>query len=115
KIIQFFKTNNETKAFFVFFQPITFPEVYPAVLEMFVTGEKIYVVTFKSNDEKEGVQNTEILILDIKGKFLKKVAFPLKMMTPLRQSPFSISEGKLYQLVEDSNEEEWSVHVTEIN
>lgn len=115
KIIQYFKTDNETKAFFNLIQPITFPEVYPAILEMFVTGEKIYVVTFKSNDEKEDVQNTEVLILDIKGKFLKKVPVPLKMMTPLKQSPYTIYEGKLYQLVEDSNEEEWSVHVTEIN
>jgi len=115
KIIQFFKTNNETKAFFDMIQPITFPEVYPAILGMSVNGEKIYVVTYKSRDEKEDVQNTEILILDIKGKVLNKVTFPLKMKNPLRPSPFTIYEGKLYQLIEDPNKEEWSVHVTEIN
>jgi hypothetical protein len=115
KIIQYFKTSNETKAFFDMIQPITFPEVYPAVLGMSVNGGKIYIVTFKSNDEKEDVQNTEILIFDIKGKLLNKATYPLKMMNLLKQSPFAIYEGKLYQLVEDLDEEKWSVHVTEIN
>jgi hypothetical protein len=115
KIIHYFKTSSETKAYFELIQPITFPEMYPAVFEMFITGEKIYIVTFKPSDEKEDVQNTGILILDIKGKFLNEVIYPLKMATPLRQSPFTIYEGKLYQLVEDPNKEEWSVHVTKIN
>jgi hypothetical protein len=82
---------------------------------MGVSGGKLYVLTFKTLSEDEvDVQETEILIFDIKGKFLKKVIFPLKMMDPIMPYPFAIHEGTLYQLIEDADEEEWAVHITKI-
>jgi hypothetical protein len=115
KIIHFFKTSPQTKNFFEMFKPIRFPRYFPAILGMFATGGKLYVLTFKTLSEDEvDVQETEILIFDIKGKFLKKVVFPLKMMDPIMPYPFAIHEGTLYQLIEDADEEEWAVHITKI-
>jgi hypothetical protein len=115
KIIHFFKTSPETKNFFELFKPIRFPSYFPAILGMAATGGKLYVLTFKTISEDEvDVQETEILIFDIKGKFLKKVIFPLKMMDPLMPYPFAIYEGTIYQLIEDADEEEWAVHITKI-
>jgi hypothetical protein len=115
KVIHFFKTSPMTKNFFEMFKPIRFPEYFPAILGMVATGGKLYVLTFTSSDEEENnVQYTEILIFDIKGKFLKKVMFPLKMMDPIQWYPFAIHEGTIYQLIEDPDEEKWDVHITEI-
>jgi hypothetical protein len=75
-----------------------------------VTGNKIYVLTFKENK----AEDDECMILDLKGKRLKRIFLPLKMSTPILPYPYMIHEGSLYQVVEDEEEEEWALHVTEI-
>ena len=110
-IINFLKTSPATKDFFELLKPIHFPTQFPAMQGLFVTDNEIYAVTFKTNDEKE---INEFLIFDIKGKFLKQGFFPFKMSTPILPYPYTIHEGFLYQLVEDVDEEEWALHVTEI-
>jgi len=110
-VIHFFKTSPQTKDFFELLKPIKFTTHFPAIQNIIVTGNKIYIATFKSKDEEE---ENEFLIFDIKGKFLKQGFFPLKMSTPILPHPYSIHEGYLYQLVEDVDEEEWAFHVTEI-
>jgi hypothetical protein len=69
-------------------------------------------VTYNKKDDRE---KTEILLFDIKGTFLKQVFIPIKMNTPIQPYPFNIHEGFLYQVVEDEEEEEWALHVSEIN
>jgi hypothetical protein len=115
KIINFFKTSPQTKNFYELFKPIRFPSYFPAILDIAASGGKLYVLTFKTLSEDEAdVQETEILIFDIKGKFLKKVTFPLKMQDPLLPYPSAIYEGTIYQIIENADEEEWEVHITEI-
>lgn len=110
-IIHFLKTNPATKDFFELLKPIHFPTYFPAIQNLFVTNNKIYIFTFNKKNEKE---ISEFLIFDIKGKFLKQGFFPLKMSSPILPYPYSIHEGYLYQMVEDVDEEEWALHVREI-
>ena len=67
------KTSPQTKDVFQFLQPIRFPQYYPAMTRMFVTDDKVYVITFNSTDSDEEIDNTETLVFDIKGKVLKKI------------------------------------------
>ena len=110
-IIHFFKTNPSTRDYYEFLKPIRFTTYFPAIQNLIVTGNKIYVATYKSKDEEE---ENEFIIFDIKGKFLKQGFIPLKMSTPIQPYPYSIHEGYLYQMVEDVDEEEWALHVREI-
>jgi hypothetical protein len=53
-------------------QRIAVPSFFPAIRTFTIADGKIYVVTYK---EKQ--KNSEVLVLDLKGKFLKKIFLPL--------------------------------------
>ncbi|MCX6578743.1 MAG: hypothetical protein NT166_01000 [Candidatus Aminicenantes bacterium] len=108
-VIEFLKTNPATKDAFEFLKPFNFPSHFPAMQNIFVTGDKIYLVTFK----EEGKQN-EVLILDLKGKLLKRALITLKMNTPIIPFPYAIHEGFFYQMAEAPDEEGWNLYVMEI-
>ena len=101
-------------ALIMMMKPIKFPEYFPAVAAMFITGDKIYVVTFKTTPLDDSTDNFDVLVFDLKGKFLKKILLPVKMMDPIQFYPYTIHEGKMYQLVENEDEEAYEVHITEI-
>jgi hypothetical protein len=75
-----------------------------------VVDKKIYIQTYKKNKSSN---KTEFLILDLKGKLLKKVMLPLKYATFFSPYFYSIKNGKLYQIVED-DDEIWGLHITKI-
>lgn len=111
KIETFFKTDPQYKNFYDFIKPIIIPEYYPDVLGLAVSGDIIYVTGANGDDEK---QFSEFYLFDIKGKFLKRVMVPLKMSTPVMPYPNTIFNGKLYQIIEDEEAEEWALHINEI-
>jgi hypothetical protein len=108
-VIDYFKTNPATKNVFRFMQPIIFPDYLPAIRNIMVKDKKVYVLTFKREGNK-----SEFYIFDVNGELLNRVFLPLKENSPLTYSPFYIKDGKLYQLVENEEEEEWELYVTEI-
>jgi hypothetical protein len=107
-VIHFFKNSPSTKDVFQFLQPIKFPEYLPAVFNFMVTDHKIYVHTYKRQDDK-----SEFYIFDLKGKLLNRIFLPLKEQTPMTFFPYCIKSNKLYQLVENE-EEVWVLIVTDI-
>ncbi|UCH97990.1 MAG: hypothetical protein JSV88_14355 [Candidatus Aminicenantes bacterium] len=109
-VINYFKTSPSTKNVFQFMQPIKFPDYFPAILSFLVKDNKIYVLTYKKKDHKH-----ECFVFDLKGKLLKKVFLPVIEQTLVSYYPFNINDGKLYQLLENEEAEEWELHVTEIN
>lgn len=88
---------------------IWFPTHFPAVSDFHVNEGKVYVKTYK---EKNGTY--EFYIFDIKGKLLKKVFIPMAMRYVVVVYPYTVSGGKMYQLVENDDTEEWEIHVVDI-
>lgn len=89
-------------------KPITFPTRFPAIRDLRVSDEKIYVITYKKEKTV-----TECIIFDTKGKFLKQVWLPLEEVNILNHYPFDIKNGKLYHLVEN-DDEVWQLHISKI-
>lgn len=86
---------------------IRFPGHLPLLKEYRVADGKVFVVSsFKENGKYES------FIYDMDGKLLKKVGLPLKDKDMLEVYPFTIADGKIYQLVENEDEEEWMLEVT---
>jgi hypothetical protein len=85
-----------------------FPRYFP--LQSFqVDDGKIYVQTFKLDREK-----SEFYIFDLEGKLLRKVMVPFQESELLCAYPFTIAEGKIYQLIENEDTEEWELHINKI-
>jgi len=110
KIIDFLKTYPQTKDIIEILKPFHFPDYFPSIAGLVVTGHKIYVITFK----EDKAENDECIIFDLGGKLIKRVFLPVKMSTPILPYPYNIHEGFMYQVVEDEEKEEWAIHVTEI-
>jgi hypothetical protein len=85
-----------------------FPEYFPAIRNFSVADGKIYVLTFK----KEG-NKSEFVIFDLKGNLLKKIMAPVAEMNAKQFFPYSITDGKFYQIIENEDEI-WELHVTNI-
>lgn len=114
EILNFYKTNPDTRAAFEQIKSaLLFPDRFPEIRSFHIDGKKLYVQTYKRENGK-----TEFYVFDISdnnGKLIKKVWLPIVMTIPLNQLQlFSITDNKLYQVVENEDEEEWELHVAEI-
>jgi len=82
---------------------------YPAIKNFFVTDNRVYVHTFKRT-----VSGDEFYILDKSGKILGKKIIPVAVNNIIEDYPYFIENGKLYNLVENEDEEEWELVVSTI-
>lgn len=109
KIHHWFKTYRSSKQFYDYVKDrFAFPEYFPGVRDFKVADQKVYVLTYKREGDKSG-----FVIFDIEGKLLKEVMVPLAEIDDFLYYPYTIQNGKLYQLI-DNAEEEWELHVTAI-
>ena len=107
--LESYKNNPVTREFYENFKKIAkFPGSFPAIDDLFVTDGKVYVQTYKVVDN-----NTEFYIFEESGKFLRTVFLPV-VEKFFDQAVFNINNGKLYLLVENESEEDWEIHITEI-
>jgi hypothetical protein len=111
EIIDYLKTNPRTKQFYELMKPVQFPDYLPAMRDIRIADQKIYVLTFIEDEENE---TSQWFIFEIKGKLLKKVLLPMKYQNALEFFPYTIHDHKLFQVVENEEEEEWELHITEI-
>ena len=88
---------------------LEFSEYFPVIKHYSISDGKIYVLTYKEKDNK-----SEFIVLDTKGKFLKKILFPLAQISIVEPYPYTIHKGKVYQLVENQETEMWELHITDI-
>jgi len=86
-----------------------YPKYFPTIRRISVADKKIYAIPYKKKQGK-----SEIYIYDLEGKLLKKTLLPLSERDVINLFPYSIANGKVYQLFEDLDKEEWSLHITEI-
>lgn len=90
-----------------------FPDHFPPIRTMDIDNNRIYVKTFKKIGNKE-----EYIIMDLKGKVLKKTVVPqtvkpwiMSLMMGIRLE--TIHNGKIYY-IQENEEEEWELFVQEI-
>ena len=78
-----------------------------------VSDGRIYATTYKKIDGK-----TEMIILDLEGRILRRLYLPLTSIRPqrgvLRYDLFTVSQGKLYELVQNSAKGAWELLVTDL-
>lgn len=103
----FYKTNPEYSPYYEAVKSrFKFPSYFPSARTMVVADHKVYVLTNK----REGVKS-EFVILGTGGKFLKKSMVPFENVNPLAPYPFTIHDGKLFQLFDNEDTEKWELHI----
>jgi hypothetical protein len=109
QVIHHAKTSPESKDLYPFIKPLIFPDYFPVIAAFFTDEDTIYVMTYK----KENSSN-EFFTYDINGKFKKQLMIPIQYETELKIYPITIHKEKLYQIVENEEEEEWEFHMSDI-
>jgi len=110
RVLEYYKTDPNTKLIYEALKDqMYFPKLFPAIRNMIIIDQKIYIQTSK---QKENM--AEFYILDLKGKLLKRLLLPVKEQNPILIYPYTITDGKIYQLIENIDEEEWELHINNI-
>ena len=109
-VIQQLKTSPATKPYFEMIKPIIFPDYFPAIRAFFVEDDTVYVMTWKMENSVN-----EFFTYDMSGQFKKRLMIPIRYESKLKPYPITINKGKLYQIVENEEEEMWEFHMSVIN
>ena len=109
-VLNFFKTDKRWKKQFALIKKAAkFKMYFPAIKMLLIDNKGIYVQTYKKDKDK-----TEFILFDLNGKFMKKVFVPFVDSMGINIVPrHTIRDGKLYQLVENEESENWEVRVFE--
>ena len=89
---------------------IKFPNFYPPVKFFDASGGFLYVMTHvRKNGENE------VYVYDASGKFIRKVFVKMEDINRQEVNPrIRIANGRVYQLLEDEDEEAWQLHISDI-
>lgn len=93
---------------------VDFPSEFPPIQEMNISGNRIYIQTYK-----EKSNNIEYIIMDLSGNILKRVYLPrfddVTVTGKLLGARLHvIYNGKLYNVSEDEENECWVLNILEI-
>jgi len=109
-VFEYFRTNPQTRnAYEMIKKVITFADEFPAIQGFFVDNQKIYIVTYLKKDK-----NSEFFVYDMKGNLLKRLFLPMAFQNPFLPCPTNVKDNKLYQVIENLEEEVWELHAIEI-
>jgi hypothetical protein len=108
-MLDHYKINPDTRSVYERIKDrIEFPKHYPKFYDFFV-DKYVYILTYNRADNQG-----EFVIFKPDGKFLKKIMVPFYQTNMHVTYPHTIRDGKLYQLVENDDEEEWELYITPI-
>jgi len=111
RVHDFFKTNPRTRNFYEANKHLLkFANYFPAIQVFQPFGNKLFVTTY---NEKPG--KTEFVVFDGKGKYIETLWLPIVRRDIQSYLPFTINKDVLYRLIENEDEEEWELHIDEIN
>ena len=92
----------------------TFYDYFPPMKHFWIDDNKIYITTYRQENNKN-----ELLVLDLKGKLLKRLFLPFKSMQDWRilgaVDPYTFHQGILYELVENQETSLWELHKTNLS
>jgi hypothetical protein len=86
-----------------------FPGYFPVMRNFVVADDRIYVHTYNAKGE-----NDEFIILDMKGKVLKRVFLRNIMINPLAPLSYTFYKGSYIYLLENEDTDKWELHVEKI-
>jgi hypothetical protein len=105
-----FKTHPRFNSLYeVVKKQLKYPAYFPLMRYFLAADNKVYIRTYR---DVQG--ESEFFIFTIEGKLLKRVMLPVKEKDALESYPYTIQDGKFYQLVENEQTEEWELHVEKI-
>jgi len=85
----------------------------PLLHQYCVSDDKIYATTYKKKDN-----NTEMIVLDLEGRILRRFFLPLASIRPergvLRYDLFTVSRDKLYELIQNRVTGNWELVITDL-
>lgn len=106
-IDEHFKTDPRFRQFYDLFKAqAKYPGYWPSTIDHIVADSRLYILTNKKDGDK-----SEFVIFDMDGKLLKKVMVPCIFANPRETYPFTINYGKLFQLADNEDTEEWELHI----
>jgi hypothetical protein len=103
-----FKTTMK-EAYEIIKNIMTFADEFPPIQMIYVDNRTIYIQTYMQENGKN-----EFFIYDLSGKFLTRLLLPFSYLNGAQPCPTAIKNNKLYQLVENEDEETWELHATKI-
>jgi len=78
-----------------------------------VSEGKIYATTYQKKDNR-----TEMIVLDIEGRILRRLYLPLTSIRPqrgvLRYDLFTVAQDRLYELVQNTGTGKWELLMTDL-
>jgi len=88
-----------------------FPDFLPAVEYFLVKDDTIYILSYRQQNG-----SSEVLMLDLTGKLIKKKWVPLIRgdWSIFNLSAFDITDNKIYQLAENPDSEEHELHIFDL-
>ncbi len=85
---------------------LVIPDYFPAIHYLHIGGGRIYVSPYQLKEGKN-----QFFIMDLEGKLIKEVLVPVQKQDMFTFYPMTISNGILYQLSENQEEDEdWELH-----
>jgi hypothetical protein len=92
----------------IFKQRAEFPKYFPAILGLFVVDDMINIMTWEMEGKK-----FKLYLFDLDWKLKDEMYIGFQMQGGLTPFPVAFDEGKLYQVIEN-DDEEWELHVNPI-
>jgi hypothetical protein len=109
----YYKTDPYYKKYYERIKPLLeFPTHLPAVKTFTFSEDRLYVHTYNKKDKK-----TEFYVFTPTGEFLESVFLPIigeEEFTYQLHTIYEFKNGRLYQLVENEETEEWEVHINNL-
>lgn len=110
-IMDHYAINPRTKNEFQMLKHrLEFPEYFPAVAYLWATDGQVYVMTWK--EKNVGSREYAFLVFEVKGKFINEV-YRLVGFEGLSPDNITIKNGKLYQLIENIDEDQYQLHIVD--
>lgn len=110
-VLSWFKSDPryDERAYQYIKEHIQFPEYYPAIDEVVIKDDKIYVRTHHVKGD-----DYEFVIFDINGKYLRTQFIHLVRDNPVYPYHYDIANGNVYQIIENLDEGDWELHIKTI-